>query len=456
MGYAINWVVRLEGIDESGRVVETSEIGTVARAPDRSCSTDFGLSLAEGKSILELLQRRIVQRQVDVAAAMSRCCSGCGLHRSIHDYRMRTVRTLFGKVVVKLPRLRRCDCQTAGSKSDHADRILPERTTPELDNVMAELGARHSFREAARIINLFLPASGMSNHTSVRETLGRVADQIEDRQGKMPYRMSRSTKGPVSVFIDGTYVRAVPGFQTRHFEVVMGRVETPDRRPSHFATMPNTEKTRNQAIRDGLKAQGWLPDRDIVVFSDGDPSLAAAVREAARTSVTHILDWFHVSMRIQHLRETCRSLIKADETDQFEFRFAARELDQMRANLWCGKVMTAQWLLCAAAGELRCVDRSRHPRRTVAKINRLAQMIIEFDRYLEINQASIPDYAERSRQRQAVSSSRAESSSNALVNRRMNKLRQMRWSPKGAQRILQARVAVIDHRLRDGQLSFAA
>jgi hypothetical protein len=321
---------------------------------------------------------------------------------------------------------------------------------------MAELGARHSFREAARILNLFLPASSVSNHTSVREGLGKVAEQIEVRQGKMPYRMSRSTKGPVSVFIDGTYVRAVPGYQTRHFEVVMGRIEAPARRPSHFAAMPNVEKTRNQAIRDGLKTQGWLPDRDIVVFSDGDPSLADAVRQAARTGVTHILDWFHVSMRVQHLRETCRSLVKAGEADQFEFRFAARELDQMRAKLWCGKVMTAQWLLCAAAGELRCVDRRRHPPRTVAKINRLAQMIIEFDRYLEINEASIPDYAERFRQGRPVSSSRAESSANALVNRRMNKRRQMRWSPKGAQRVLQARVAVLDGHLRDGQLSIAA
>ena len=48
--------------------------------------------------------------------------------------------------------------------------------------------------------------------------------------------------------------------------------------------------------------------------------------------------------------------------------------------------------------------------------------------------------------------SRAESTANALVNRRFNKRRQMRWSPKGAQRVLQARVAILDGRLRDGCL----
>lgn len=45
---------------------------------------------------------------------------------------------------------------------------------------------------------------------------------------------------------------------------------------------------------------------------------------------------------------------------------------------------------------------------------------------------------------------------NVLVNARTNKLQQMRWSPRGAQRVLQARAAVIDGRLRAGAISLAA
>jgi hypothetical protein len=97
-----------------------------------------------------------------------------------------------------------------------------------------------------------------------------------------------------------------------------------------------------------------------------------------------------------------------------------------------------------------------HPHATAAKVNRLAQMIIEFDRYLHLNQDSMPNYAERSRKGLPVSSSRAESTANALVNQRMNKRRQMRWSPRGAQRVLEARVSVFDGRLRDGCLRLTA
>jgi hypothetical protein len=324
--------------------------------------------------------------------------------------------------------------------------LIPGRTTAEFDHVLAELGARHSFREAARIMNMFVPATSKHNHTRVRSRLAAVADRITERDSRAPYRMSRSTDGPVSVFIDGTYVRAVPGFQTRHFEVVMGRIETKGRPASHFATMPNISASRHEIVRGAVKAQGWLPGREVVVFSDGDPSLVDIVRRATNGSVHHILDWFHASMRVQHLRESCRSLVETDRTGEIEFKCAAAHFEAMRSLLWRGKIITSRWLLRAASNDLRRVDPEAHPRAIVRKIERLVQMIKDFDKYLELNQRAMPNYAERYRKGLPVSSSRAESTANALVNRRLNKRRQMRWSPMGAQRVLQARVAVLDRR----------
>jgi hypothetical protein len=45
---------------------------------------------------------------------------------------------------------------------------------------------------------------------------------------------------------------------------------------------------------------------------------------------------------------------------------------------------------------------------------------------------------------------------NSQVNARMNKRRQMRWSPQGAHHVLQVRAAVIDGRLCAGHLNVAA
>jgi hypothetical protein len=45
---------------------------------------------------------------------------------------------------------------------------------------------------------------------------------------------------------------------------------------------------------------------------------------------------------------------------------------------------------------------------------------------------------------------------NGLVNACMNKLRRMRWPPRGAQRVLQAGAAAIDGPLRTNTISLAA
>lgn len=50
----------------------------------------------------------------------------------------------------------------------------------------------------------------------------------------------------------------------------------------------------------------------------------------------------------------------------------------------------------------------------------------------------------------------AESAAKSLVNARMNKKRQMRWSPIGAHRVLQVRAAGADGRLKQAKLSLAA
>ena len=79
---------------------------------------------------------------------LSRRCAGCGSQRLIHDYQTRTTRTLFGKIAVRFPRFRRCDCESGRPKSATCcalDYLLPGRTTSEFDNVLAERFCRKLF-----------------------------------------------------------------------------------------------------------------------------------------------------------------------------------------------------------------------------------------------------------------------------------------------------------------------
>src|SRR6202012_2600172 len=95
----------------------------------------------------------------------------------IRDRRTRTLQTLFGDVRVDAPRIRLCACIDKApfeevSFSPLAD-LLPDRCTSELRRLQAELGARRSFREAARLLSVFLPCS-RPNRASVRNRPHRV------------------------------------------------------------------------------------------------------------------------------------------------------------------------------------------------------------------------------------------------------------------------------------------
>jgi hypothetical protein len=338
MAGTMKWVVRLEAVFEDGRASVISEIGTIERSDlQASTSTAFGLTLAEGKTLIAQLQSAICQDQVHATARFDRVCRGCRIQRPHHDTRTRTVQSPFGKIVVDAPRFRACRCGLLHDpKRSRLYSLIADRTTAEFDNIAAELGARHSFRDAAHIPDLIVPAITQHNHAKVRSRLAEVSNQIAARDQKLPHRLARSTGESPSVFIDGTFVRALPLYQTRHFEVVMGRIDAKGQKSRHFATMPHVSAARCDSVRAALRSQGWLPKQDITVFSDGDFSLVEVVRRASHAPLTHTLDWFHVSMRIQHLRQCSGSLVGADQSGEVEFRFLSEDMNGLRSALWCG------------------------------------------------------------------------------------------------------------------------
>ena len=95
-------------------------------------------------------------------------------------------------------------------------------------------------------------------------------------------------------------------------------------------------------------------------------------------------------------------------------------------------------------------------RRGGAKAGRLAAHCTELHAYIGNNEGALIDYGQRYRAGKPISTSRAEGTVNHLVDARMNKRRQMRWSPQGAHRVLQVRAAVLDGRFGQQAIQLAA
>ena len=73
----------------------------------------------------------------------------------------------------------------------------------------------------------------------------------------------------------------------------------------------------------------------------------------------------------------------------------------------------------------------------------------EFRGYIEANQNFIPNYGDRYRHGEKISTAFAESAVNQVVSKRMVKKQQMRWSESGAHNLLQVRTKVLNDQLRE-------
>jgi hypothetical protein len=455
------WTVLVETIRADG-ATERFEIGALERDLASPTADGLGLRLAEAKDLLLKLQSLLAQDQVRQVSAADRTCR-CGSRRGLHDYRSRQVETLFGRVMLRQPRWRRCACERFEGEpnTDRARRLsrtselIRGRATPELVRVQAELGARLSFREAAQVMSVLLPTGKAANHTGIRRRLARTADRLQALDDAGPHRISRVEGGPVVVALDGAHIRAVPGFQVRHFEVTVGRVEAGRQRTRHFAVAPNVTTPRSRAIANALRSRGWLPGREVTVLSDGDPALVESVRSAAGDRVTHILDWFHISMRVRHVEQALAGLLGSDLEQKGPLRYVELDVSRLRHLIWNGYGDEARRALRNIT-DIAANAIWLNAQRGKVRIERFIQLGSELQTYLTLNASALVDYGRRYRAGLRIATSGAESIVNSLVNARMNKRRQMRWSPLGAHRVLQVRAAVTDGRLHEGQLRVAA
>ena len=404
------------------------------------CHSELGLKLEQGKALLAQLQGSILRHQIEEISAASRTCPCCGHARPVHDYRTRVLDTLFGRSSLMVPRRRKCACRAGKSDllSPFAE-VIRDRATPELKMLQAELGARHSFREAARILETFLPCAKQHN-TTVHNRLGKVAKDITDAEPPVCETLSSN---PLTVFIDGAHIRCRPEYQKRHLDVVVGKIETRDM-CRRFGLAPQAASWSDSQLRRQLDAIGWDDRRPITVISDGEVALPNLLRGATKGKVRHILDWWHISMRIQHVENAIKGLVQREDFPGTAAIFT-KAAETLRWYLWHGKIQVAgtnlRWLIvdCARLAKYEPVVRDQ-AQKALARCHDLHS-------YLAHNMGSLVNYGKRYRRGMPISTSRAEGCVDDIGNARMGKRRRMRWSPRGAHNVAVTRAAVLDGRL---------
>src|SRR5260221_11503446 len=82
-----------------------------------------------------------------------------------------------------------------------------------------------------------------------------------------------------------------------------------------------------------------------------------------------------------------------------------------------------------------------------AAAEKVAEGLTEFETYIGNNQEFIPNFGERRRQGETISTAFVESTINQEVSRRFVKKQQMQWTLRGAHLLLQTRTKVLNNEL---------
>jgi hypothetical protein len=442
---------------QDGTPPAVEQVAVIAR--DDLTMASAGLAMAEAHEVLSGIQHRLVTAQAAGAASAGRDCPDCGRPRARKDTRRIVLRTLFGTLRLESPRYKACPCAVGGPATvSPLAALLPGRTTPELLLQEAKYAALTSYGAAATLLSEAFPLGRELHATAVRQQVESTAERLEGELGEERFSFIDTCPAeweelprpglPLVVTLDGGYAHSSRQTSRKDgwFEAVTGTSTPGDGGPAKaFAWVQTYDDKPKRRLYELLRSQGMQDNQQVVFLTDGGEDIRDVPRYL-NPQAEHYIDWFHITMRLTVLRQMTRSLpCPPDRYDDDapwipDPAQADRDLERVKHFLWHGNTFRATGILKDLRDEFDIAYRPEADDKQHAFFKQLA----EFCTYIGRNGEEIPNYGERHRCGEPISTATAEATVNRVISRRMVKKQQMRWSPRGAHLLLQVRTRILN------------
>lgn len=432
--------------------IKRVELMRIHRPIEDPIRGDVGLTLVEGKSLLNCLQQDFVVEQIERFYASCRACVTCGAQRRLHDNHCSELKTALGKGFYCRERWKGCTCGADPSRyiSPLKDWVA-ESCTGELKWLHAQLGATMPYRQAKAVMDLLIPTSGRDNHVTVRNHTVVVGKSVKDAR---PVRSRvETTKPDVELEIDVGYVRrarcnrkgsgkqnrAEAGSQSTSIAVVVAALGQAGKQPRVWASaMPRTRRLNQEMIR-FLEDSGCGDPNDVVVLTDGARDLAGVAKHLPYDN-EWILDWAHIGRLLRRVDLAVAPLAYGRLTKNGSAFELWDLFIRLRHYVWVGDAVKWQRFATKLADLLELREK-RDPAMS-RQVRRASYALSNVVTYLKSNVESLIDYRTWQRVGRRISTGFVESSIIRIVGRRMCKGQHMRWSRVGAHSVVQLRVAL--------------
>ena len=211
-----------------------------------------------------------------------------------------------------------------------------------------------------------------------------------------------------------------------------------DREPCYIGLVHGYDRKPKRRLFELLKKQGLQANQDVTFLTDGGEEVRA-LTEMVTPEAEHVLDWFHIAMRLTVLEQYARGVAHHDETEGARL---LKDLERTKWLLWHGDGHRAREHADGLRDDVKALELD-YPH-----VGKFARSAHEFAVYIRSNKGSLINYGERFRSGERISSAMAESTVNAVVSKRFAKRQQMQWTRRGAHLLLQTRTRALDGTLR--------
>lgn len=389
---------------------------------------DFSMGMKNQIKLIQGVQDNILGEKLKILAAeqINTCpdCQGklvkCGKKQStFHD--------VFTDHTVTFQRFRcmKCNCEAPYT----VRQFLGTVQSGELQKIQSELGAKHTFREAEQLLEMFSGTDrSINNHDRIKqvsESVGNALSKIVAEENEIA---SISEADELVLNVDGGHIKTTDDGQ-RSMEAMTSVIYSPSaiqansKDTRHYITSKNcaasvSNDSQKEIICGTIIAalkQGLGKATHVTALCDGAVNCWNVV-EALRPlcgSMTCILDWFHLAMKMENISLPTK---------------LKEKLLNIKWYLWRGEVDTA-------LTELKQLMEEARDEKHIERIHK-------FYTYITNNKDKIINYSEREKNGLVFTSNLAESTVESLINRRCKGKQHMRWSREGLNPLLQIRAAL--------------
>jgi hypothetical protein len=202
----------------------------------------------------------------------------------------------------------------------------------------------------------------------------------------------------------------------REYQVVAGRMERQGELGDYFAWVPQHRLCLTaDFMKAALEANGWTSNSKVRVLADGADGLSNLVDAAAGKPTARVLDWFHISMRLQPIEQMSSKIAMAagDSHAESEQRLTVN-VSRIRYQLWNGKREAALERIEAVYRATKRLE-SCGSIEDAERVRRFRQHLIDLRDYLRSNWNGLRNYAAETRQGRRISSAMAESAMSSVA-----------------------------------------